>query len=682
MPTTSATWVADIGSCSCLQQVAASAVTARCAPDAGSCSSVIGPARVNVELKVRFVNTGGRHLPVVSSVDARDRHRRARRPRQVVARAAAHGHRPRPLRGGEAARADDRPRLRPLPSSTARRSASSTSRATSGSCATCSPASAASTPACSSSPPPRGGSRRARSTCASSSCVGVTHGVVALTKVDLLDDAELVELATLEVADRLAGTFLAGAPIVPVAAPSGVGVDELAAALAALARDDPGRRRSRPAAAVDRPRVRGQGQRHGRHRHADRRLDRDRRPRHRRARRPAGPGARRSRRSGAVVDAHRAGQPRRAQPRRASSTRALDARRRRRRRPAGGGRRTRFDASLDRARHARPRGVAARRLPRLHRVGRARRAPARARSGVDRARRDGRRAAAPAGRPCRCCRATATCCARRGRDETVGGGEVLDVAPVLPASRARPDRRVERVVAERGWVDADELELLTGERPRADGRSVGGRPGGRVAAAAADARATAVGRAASSSPRSTSASGRVLDTLDDVVVDGTQRPAPRRGRPARRPPGHRRPGRRRAGAAGDPTASTAPSCASSPAAACWSSATACGSTPTPSPRRRRSPPACWRADAGGFTVSEFREAAGITRKHAVPLLSRARRPRHHPPPRRPCASPARASPAILRSPRSRRAELRRLRSDQADSRSRRRSSWVRPPQMP
>ena len=51
-----------------------------------------------------------------------------------------------------------------------------------------------------------------------------------------------------------------------------------------------------------------------------------------------------------------------------------------------------------------------------------------------------------------------------GRDETVGGGEVLDVHPVLPASRARPDRRIERVVAERGWVDADELEALTGER--------------------------------------------------------------------------------------------------------------------------------------------------------------------------------------------------------------------------
>jgi len=51
-----------------------------------------------------------------------------------------------------------------------------------------------------------------------------------------------------------------------------------------------------------------------------------------------------------------------------------------------------------------------------------------------------------------------------GRSETVGGGEVLDVAPVLPASRARPDRSVDRVVAERGWVEADLLERITGER--------------------------------------------------------------------------------------------------------------------------------------------------------------------------------------------------------------------------
>ncbi len=51
-----------------------------------------------------------------------------------------------------------------------------------------------------------------------------------------------------------------------------------------------------------------------------------------------------------------------------------------------------------------------------------------------------------------------------GRNETVGGGEILDVAPVLPASRAKPDRSVARVIAERGWVLADQLALLTGER--------------------------------------------------------------------------------------------------------------------------------------------------------------------------------------------------------------------------
>ena len=60
-----------------------------------------------------------------------------------------------------------------------------------------------------------------------------------------------------------------------------------------------------------------------------------------------------------------------------------------------------------------------------------------------------------------------------GRGETVGGGEVLDVAPVLPAARARPSRDVDRVVAERGWVEADLLERLTGElRPATVGRWV------------------------------------------------------------------------------------------------------------------------------------------------------------------------------------------------------------------
>ncbi len=50
-----------------------------------------------------------------------------------------------------------------------------------------------------------------------------------------------------------------------------------------------------------------------------------------------------------------------------------------------------------------------------------------------------------------------------GRGQTIGGGELLDLAPVLPASKAQPDRSVERVVQERGWVDVDHLRLLTGE---------------------------------------------------------------------------------------------------------------------------------------------------------------------------------------------------------------------------
>lgn len=49
-----------------------------------------------------------------------------------------------------------------------------------------------------------------------------------------------------------------------------------------------------------------------------------------------------------------------------------------------------------------------------------------------------------------------------GRREVVGGGTVLDVAPVRSVAKAAPSISVERVVAERGWVDAEELERLTG----------------------------------------------------------------------------------------------------------------------------------------------------------------------------------------------------------------------------
>ncbi len=51
-----------------------------------------------------------------------------------------------------------------------------------------------------------------------------------------------------------------------------------------------------------------------------------------------------------------------------------------------------------------------------------------------------------------------------GRDETVGGGEILDIDPVLKASLASPDRSVDRLVRERGWIRVPEVEALTGER--------------------------------------------------------------------------------------------------------------------------------------------------------------------------------------------------------------------------
>jgi selenocysteine-specific elongation factor len=62
-----------------------------------------------------------------------------------------------------------------------------------------------------------------------------------------------------------------------------------------------------------------------------------------------------------------------------------------------------------------------------------------------------------------------------GRGETVGGGAVLDVEPVVPASRARPDRDPARVVAERGWVEADHLARLLGAPPPSSAGTTVGR---------------------------------------------------------------------------------------------------------------------------------------------------------------------------------------------------------------
>lgn len=49
-----------------------------------------------------------------------------------------------------------------------------------------------------------------------------------------------------------------------------------------------------------------------------------------------------------------------------------------------------------------------------------------------------------------------------GRDETIGGGEVLDIMPILRTSKATPNKNIQRVVSERGWVQLQQLHLLAG----------------------------------------------------------------------------------------------------------------------------------------------------------------------------------------------------------------------------
>jgi selenocysteine-specific elongation factor len=60
--------------------------------------------------------------------------------------------------------------------------------------------------------------------------LGIATGVVALTKVDLAGAGRAAEVAV-QVHQRLAGTSLAGAPLVETAAPAGLGVDRLRAEL-------------------------------------------------------------------------------------------------------------------------------------------------------------------------------------------------------------------------------------------------------------------------------------------------------------------------------------------------------------------------------------------------------------------------------------------------------------------
>lgn len=66
------------------------------------------------------------------------------------------------------------------------------------------------------------------------SLLGVQRGIVALTKIDIVDP-ELVELAAEDVRETVAGTFLEDAPIFPLSSKSGEGMDAFRTALFAMA---------------------------------------------------------------------------------------------------------------------------------------------------------------------------------------------------------------------------------------------------------------------------------------------------------------------------------------------------------------------------------------------------------------------------------------------------------------
>jgi selenocysteine-specific elongation factor len=80
--------------------------------------------------------------------------------------------------------------------------------------------------------------------------LGLRHGVIALTKADLVDDITR-EVAELEVRELVRGSFLEDAAIVPTSAVTGAGIPELKAAIAGVAEKlSPVSREATPSAGV------------------------------------------------------------------------------------------------------------------------------------------------------------------------------------------------------------------------------------------------------------------------------------------------------------------------------------------------------------------------------------------------------------------------------------------------
>lgn len=286
--------------------------------------------------------------------------------------------------------------------------------------------------------------------------LGLRHGIVALTKTDLVDD-EWRQLQEMDVRDHLAGTFLADAPMVPVSATTGTGLDDLRAALGELVDSTPAAAdRRRPRLWVDRVfAAKGSGTvvtgtLSGGALHVDQQLHAGGYPVRVRGLQSHGeqvatiePGNRVAINLNGVDHA---------QLQRGDAVVQLDQWR-----PT-----QRFDAALtvlpSLAHVVSRRGAyfayigSGEFAVKLRVLGSQSLQPGT--TGLVRLHLATELPLLPGDR---------FVLRESGRDETVGGGEVLDVAPVRPASKAVPDRSVDRVVAERGWVTVDELVALTGE---------------------------------------------------------------------------------------------------------------------------------------------------------------------------------------------------------------------------
>ena len=290
------------------------------------------------------------------------------------------------------------------------------------------------------------------------SLLGIRHGIVALTKVGHVDD-ELATIAQMEIADRTEGTFLADAPIVPVDAIEGHGIDDLNTALDQLldvtptARDD-----KKPRLWIDRVfAAKGAGTvvtgtlTGGMMRVED---ELSVLPQHAAVRVRAlqsqyadrtkvGPGNRvAANLSGVSHDQLRRGDVL-VRPDDWHVTRTVDAS-------------LRVLESLDRP--------VTRRGAHLLYLGSGEH-PVRVRvlgpDAIEPGATGAVRMHLPIGLPL--VPGDRFILRESGQGVTLGGGEILDVDPIVPASRAKPDRDVERVVCERGRVDVDHLRRLTGK---------------------------------------------------------------------------------------------------------------------------------------------------------------------------------------------------------------------------